>query len=80
MESELSAKYYSHSDDKSDRFIGRKRNSKNVKENYLFRRVLNGKTNGRYEEMANSYYNMMAFNWEDERLLRNRASICKTLI
>ncbi len=77
MESELSAKYYSHSDEKNDRFTGRKRNSKNVKDNYLFRRVLNGKTLGRYEEMANSYYNMMSFNWEDERLLKNRATICK---
>ncbi len=77
MESELSAKYFSNSDEKNERFIGRKRNSKNVKDNYLFRRVLNGKTLGRYEEVSNSYYNMMAFNWDDERLLKNRASIRK---
>jgi len=77
MESELSGKCYSNSDEKNDRGTGRKKISKNVKDNYLFRRVLNGKTLGRYEEMANTYYNMMSFNWEDERLLKNRASICK---
>lgn len=74
MESELSAKYFTHSDEKNERLVGRKRNSKNLKENYLFRRVLNGKTLGRYEEMANSYYNLMAFNWEDERLVKYRGS------
>jgi hypothetical protein len=63
---------------KSDEeFLHRKRNIRNLKENYLFRRVLSGKIDGRYESTANTYYNMMAFDWDDEKLARNRTSISK---
>lgn len=46
-------------------------------ENYLFRRVFTGKIDGRYEEIANIYYNLMSFNWDDERLGKYRNSMCK---
>ena len=61
---------------KSDEeFLRKKRNIRALKENFIFRRCLTGKIYGKYENCANNYNNMMAFNWDDEKLLRNRNQI-----
>ena len=78
MESFLSAIGKTNSPSK---LLGHKRDMKNpLKENYLFRRIINGKTEGNYERMSNIYYNFMSFNWEEEKLNKMRTSTCKVFI
>jgi hypothetical protein len=64
----------------SDRFLGIKRESRSLKDNYIFRRILTGRVNGKYEAASNSYYNMFAFNWDDEKLVKTRSHPCKHIL
>jgi hypothetical protein len=57
-----------------------RRDSRSLRDNYIFRRILTGKVNGKYEATANNYYNMFAFNWDEEKLIRTRSHPCKFIL
>jgi hypothetical protein len=57
-----------YKDSKTEKFLGVKRNSSSLSDNFIFRRILTGKTGGQYEKVSNDYYNMLSFDWEDEKL------------
>jgi hypothetical protein len=75
MESETSASRQSRS--KDSKFLGLKRESQPVKDNYLFRRLTTGNVSGRYEKLADTYLNMMAFDWEEEKIAKLRTNPSK---
>jgi hypothetical protein len=75
MESETSASRQSRS--KDGKFLGLKRENPPLKENYLFRRLTTGNVSGRYEKLADTYLNMMAFDWEEEKIAKLRSSASK---
>jgi hypothetical protein len=56
----------------ADRLLGSKRNIRSVADNYLFRRILTGRVEGKYETTVNTYYNMFSFNWDDEKNIRSK--------
>jgi hypothetical protein len=65
---------------KDKSFLRNKRNFKSLKENYLYRRIFSGKIAGKYEENANSFYNMLAFDWEDEKLNKHKSNISNIIL
>jgi len=78
MESHLSASGTLGKYTSPVKFLGHKRELKpSLKDNYLFRRIINGKIEGNYEAMANIYYNLMSFDWDEEKLNKIRTSIRK---
>ena len=63
---------------KEEKLLGHKRGSKVLKENYLVRRILSGRIAGKYEHLANSFYSMMAFDWDEEKIGKLRSNISKS--
>ena len=63
-----------------DKISPNKKESKSIRDNYIFRRILTGKVNGNYETTSNTYYNMFAFNWDDEKLIKTRSHPCKIIL
>ncbi len=61
----------------SPKLLGEKRVTRSTSDNYLFRRILTGKIEGKYETTANSYYNMFSFNWDDDKNIRARQNPSK---
>ena len=53
-----------------NKLLGTKRYTRSVADNYVFRRVLTGRIEGKYETIVNTYYNMFSFNWDDEKNIR----------
>ncbi len=80
MESDLSYSNRNLRAEKEDKFLGSKRDVKALRENFLYRRLLTGKFSGKYENLSNIFYNMMAFNWEDEKIVKLRSNISKHLL
>ncbi len=61
-----------------EKFLGLKRGSGCLKDNYLFKRILFEKEmKSRYEILANLFYHMMSFNWEEEKIAKTRTNISK---
>jgi hypothetical protein len=77
MESDSSAKNKKTKHRHEDKLLGNKRESKPLRENYLFRRILTGKVEGKYENLSNTFYNMMAFDWDEEKISKLRSNISK---
>ena len=59
------------------KLLGNKREANNLKDNLIFRRFLSGKVFGSYEQISTDYINLFSFDWDDERLLKAKLSICK---
>jgi len=62
-----------------NKFLGNKRELNYLKDNLIFRRVLTGKIDGTYEEISTDFINIFSFDWEDEKLLKSKLSLCKIL-
>jgi hypothetical protein len=62
---------------KDGKFLGLKREGPSLKENYLFRRLITGNVSGRYEKLADTFFNMMAFDWEEEKIAKLRSNVSK---
>lgn len=75
MESELSATEKITNGSEQEKLLGVKRSSRSLRDNYLFRRLLSGKLLGKYEKLADSYFHMMSFNWEEERLVKMKSNM-----
>jgi len=60
-----------------NKFLGNKRELYNLRDNLNFRRYLTGKINGNYEEISTDFINIFSFDWEDEKLLKAKLSLCK---
>jgi hypothetical protein len=77
MESESSAFNNNSKSNKDEKLLGNKREIRAMKENYIFRRILTGKISGKYEEIANTFYHMLAFDWDDERFTKQKTMMSK---
>ena len=62
---------------KQRRWLGIKRSHSELKENYLVKRLAHEKIETRYGNLANTFYNMMAFDWEEEKIGKLRTNISK---
>ena len=61
------------------KFIGNKREASYLKDNFLFRRILSVKVLGKYEEISNYYFNLLSFNWEEDKICKNKLNPRKYL-
>ena len=80
MESDLSYSDRNLRAEKEDKFLGNKRDIRPLRENFLYRRLLTGRFSGKYETLSNTFFNMMAFNWEEEKIAKLRSNISKSLL
>lgn len=64
------------SPNKSEVLLTNKR-ERSLKDNWLSRRNNIQKQLGLYEKNSNLYYNMLAFNWDEEKLSKTRINPCK---
>lgn len=58
-------------------FLNRKRERKDLSDNFIFRQTLSGNLEGEYEQTANIFRNLFAFDWEDEKITKNKLHPCK---
>lgn len=77
MESDLSQGHRNLRAEKDEKFLGNKRDLRNLRDNFLSRRLLTGKFSGAYENLSNTFFNMMAFNWDEEKISKLRTNVCK---
>jgi len=58
-------------------FLGKKRSSENLEQNFLFRQYIDGRIEGEYEKIYNIFKNLFAFDWEDEKIVKQKLHPCK---
>jgi hypothetical protein len=58
-------------------FLGKKRASADLSENFIFRQTFTGTLEGEYEKTANIFRGLCAFDWEDEKIVKNKLHPCK---
>jgi hypothetical protein len=75
MESDLSQSHRTLRAEKDEKFLGNKRDIRVLRENLLFRRLHTGKFSGRYENLSNIFFNMMAFDWDEEKISKLRSNV-----
>ncbi len=61
-------------------FLSRKRERKDLSDNFIFRQTLSGNLEGEYEQVAHTFRNLCAFDWEDEKITKNKFHPCKIII
>ena len=52
--------------------LGRKRESALLSDNFIFRPSIDGVIKNEYEKVAHNFKNMFAFNWEDEKIVKEK--------
>ena len=62
------------------KLLGNKRDTNNLKDNFIFRRFLTGKVCGTYEQFSTDFINLFSFDWDDEKLSKAKLNICKRIL
>jgi hypothetical protein len=58
-------------------FLGKKRMSGSLEQNFMFRQYIDGRIEGEYETIVNIFKNLFAFDWEDEKIVKQKLHPCK---
>jgi hypothetical protein len=53
-------------------FLGRKREAGDISTNLIFRKSLTGTLEGEYENTFNNFRGLCSFDWEDEKIVKNK--------
>lgn len=62
------------------RLLGKKRDGKDLSNNFIFRPLISGIVEGDYEKVANLYKHLYSFNWDDEKIVKNKHHPSKIII